>query len=142
MGKENLFASPGTGSCFTVLTSQSNSYCKSSSRSPVSQKVKLNQARNGFTGAGRVFRPPTHFMDESKEYEQYFCAQTEQRMCPFFSCKGGFPNLTEPLVTSGFNSHVPLVEKPLGRISYSAQCWQFIPISAGNEVHTVLRHPR
>lgn len=122
MGKENLFASPATGSCFTVLSSESNSYCKSSSLSPVSQKVKLNQARNGFTGTGRVFRPPTRFMDESKEREQFFCAQTAQRIYPLFSYKGGFPNLSEPLVTSGFNSSVPLVEKPLDRIRYLAQC--------------------
>lgn len=34
-----------------------------------SQKVKLNQSRNGLTGMGYVFRPPTHFMDETKECE-------------------------------------------------------------------------
>ena len=52
LGKENLFASPGTGSHFTVLSSRSNSYCKSSSPSLGSQKVKLNQSGNGFTGIG------------------------------------------------------------------------------------------
>lgn len=41
VGKENLFASPGTASHFTVLSSRSNSYCKSSSPSLGSQKVKL-----------------------------------------------------------------------------------------------------
>lgn len=65
VGKENLFASPGTGSHSTVLSSRSNSYCKSSSPSLDSQKVKLNQSENGFTGIGYVFRPPTHFMDET-----------------------------------------------------------------------------
>lgn len=71
VGKENLFASPGTGTILlcshltpAVTVSQLN--CKPSLGS---QKVKLNQSRNGFTGTGYVFRPPTRFMDETKECE-------------------------------------------------------------------------
>lgn len=47
VAKENLFASPGTRSRFAVLSSQSNSYCKSSSLSLGSQEVKLHQSGNG-----------------------------------------------------------------------------------------------
>lgn len=68
-GKENLFASPGTGRHFTVFSAWANSFYTSSSPSLAFQKVKLNQSRNGFTGIEYVFRPPTCFMAETKECE-------------------------------------------------------------------------
>lgn len=64
----------------SVLSSQSNGYCKSSSLFPVCQKVKLDQSWNGLIGTEYVFRLPTRFMDETKEYMQYFCAKSAEDM--------------------------------------------------------------